>query len=146
MWRRTRWVSASRSTGASMTIGGPPASGVYEPDASRRTSAMVLTPLTSRARSMWRVTDSAPPSSDSPAPVLRLLVQCPDGPGIVAAVSQFLFSHGANIMQADQFSTADGAGRFFLRVEFQTEALDLDRDALRSDEHTSELQSLMRTS
>ncbi len=56
--------------------------------------------------------------------VLRLLVQCPDRPGIVAAVSQFLFAHGANIMQADQFSTADGAGRFFLRVEFQTDGLD----------------------
>ena len=61
------------------------------------------------------------------ADVLRLLVQCPDRPGIVAAVSQFLFVHGANIMQADQFSTADGAGRFFLRVEFQTHGLDVDR-------------------
>ncbi|MCA9847687.1 MAG: formyltetrahydrofolate deformylase [Dehalococcoidia bacterium] len=60
----------------------------------------------------------------APTNVLRLLVQCPDRPGIVAAVSQFLFVHGANIMQADQFSTADGAGRFFLRVEFQTDALD----------------------
>ena len=62
--------------------------------------------------------------------VLRLLVQCPDRPGIVAAVSQFLFAHGANIMQADQFSTADGAGRFFLRVEFQTEALDCSQEEL----------------
>src|SRR5690606_39069886 len=64
------------------------------------------------------------------ANVLRLLVQCPDRPGIVAAVSQFLFSHGANIMQADQFSTADGAGWFFLRIEFQAGGLDVDRDAL----------------
>ncbi len=64
------------------------------------------------------------------APVLRLLVQCPDRPGIVAAVSQFLFSHGANIMQADQFSTADGAGWFFLRIEFQAAGPDVDRDAL----------------
>ena len=65
-----------------------------------------------------------------PASVLRLLVQCPDRPGIVAAVSQYLFAHGANIMQADQFSTADGAGRFFLRVEFQTEALDVTQEDL----------------
>ncbi|MFA7249460.1 MAG: formyltetrahydrofolate deformylase [Dehalococcoidia bacterium] len=57
-------------------------------------------------------------------PPARLLVQCPDRPGIVAAVSQFLFQHGANIMQADQYSTAGGAGRFFLRVEFQTDGLD----------------------
>src|SRR3546814_6245834 len=80
-----------------------------------------------------------------PASVLRLLVQCPDRPGIVAAVSQYLFAHGANIMQADQFSTADGAGRFFLRVEFQTDALDVTQEELearfaaRSEEHTSEL-------
>ena len=68
-----------------------------------------------------------PASSD----VLRLLVQCPDRPGIVAAVSQFLFQHGANIMQADQFSTADdGDGRFYLRVEFQVEGLDASREEL----------------
>ncbi len=66
------------------------------------------------------------------SPVLRLLVQCPDRPGIVAAVSRFLFEHGANIMQADQFSTAGGSGRFFLRIEFQTAALDLDQEALAS--------------
>ncbi|MDP2327853.1 MAG: formyltetrahydrofolate deformylase [Dehalococcoidia bacterium] len=64
------------------------------------------------------------------APVLRLIVQCPDRPGIVAAVSRFLFEHGANIMQADQFSTAGGSGRFFLRIEFQTADLDLPREAL----------------
>ncbi|MDA1010028.1 MAG: formyltetrahydrofolate deformylase [Chloroflexi bacterium] len=62
--------------------------------------------------------------------VLRLLVQCPDRPGIVAAVSQFLFAHGANILQADQFSTTEGAGRFFLRIEFQAEGLDATREEL----------------
>ena len=60
---------------------------------------------------------------------LRLLIQCPDRPGIVAAVSTFLFQHGANIVQADQYSTAfeggAGAGRFFLRVEFEPGGLDL---------------------
>lgn len=66
----------------------------------------------------------------TPAPAaLRLLVQCPDRPGIVAAVSTFLFRHGANIVQADQYSSASegdgGAARFFLRVEFETTALDL---------------------
>ena len=66
-------------------------------------------------------------NGQSPA---RLLVQCPDRPGIVAAASQFLFQHGANIMQADQYSTAGGAGRFFLRVEFQTVGLDRAIDAL----------------
>ncbi len=47
----------------------------------------------------------------------RLLVSCPDRPGIVAAVSGFLAEHGANIVHADQHTThADR--RFFLRVEF----------------------------
>ncbi|MCK9486327.1 MAG: formyltetrahydrofolate deformylase [Dehalococcoidia bacterium] len=66
----------------------------------------------------------------SASTVLRLLIQCPDRPGIVAAVSQFLFSHGANIVQADQFSTAGGTGWFFLRIEFQVDGLDVDREAL----------------
>jgi formyltetrahydrofolate deformylase len=54
----------------------------------------------------------------------RLLVQCPDRPGIVAAVSTFLFEHGANIVQADQYSSDDGSGRFFLRMEYDVAGLD----------------------
>lgn len=47
----------------------------------------------------------------------RLLVSCPDQPGIVAAVSGFLADQEANIVHADQHTThADR--RFFLRVEF----------------------------
>ena len=47
----------------------------------------------------------------------RLLVSCPDRPGIVAAVSGFLAEQGANIVHADQHTThADR--RFFLRIEF----------------------------
>ncbi|EKN66242.1 formyltetrahydrofolate deformylase [Schinkia azotoformans] len=49
----------------------------------------------------------------------RLLISCPDQPGIVAAVSKFLFDHGANILQSDQYSIdPEGGGRFFMRVEF----------------------------
>jgi len=50
--------------------------------------------------------------------VARLLISCPDRPGIVAAVSQFLFEHGANIIHSDQHSTEQGQGTFFMRVEF----------------------------
>lgn len=60
----------------------------------------------------------------------RLLVTCPDRPGIVAAVTTFLFHHGANITELDQHSSDAFGGRFFLRLEFQTPALDLGRDAL----------------
>jgi formyltetrahydrofolate deformylase len=48
----------------------------------------------------------------------RLVVTCPDRPGIVAAISRFLFEAGANIVHSDQHSTDPEGGRFFLRVEF----------------------------
>jgi formyltetrahydrofolate deformylase len=49
---------------------------------------------------------------------LRLLISCPDRPGIVAAVSGFLFDWGANIVRSDQYSSDPEGGRFFLRMEF----------------------------
>jgi formyltetrahydrofolate deformylase len=47
-----------------------------------------------------------------------LLIGCPDRPGIVAAVSGFLFERGANIVSSQQYSTDPSGGRFFLRTEF----------------------------
>lgn len=55
----------------------------------------------------------------------RLLVQCPDRPGIVAVVSEHLYRHGANIVQGDQHSTGGAAPRFFLRIEFDLASLDV---------------------
>jgi formyltetrahydrofolate deformylase len=52
-----------------------------------------------------------------------LLVSCPDQPGIVAAVSQFLFSHNANIIESSQYSTNPEGGTFFIRIEFECPAL-----------------------
>ena len=49
----------------------------------------------------------------------RLLISCPDRPGVVAAVSHFLFDRGANIIHSDQHSTEHGGGTFFMRTEFQ---------------------------
>ena len=60
----------------------------------------------------------------------RLLVSCPDRPGIVAAVSSFLFHHGANIVSSDQHSTDPEGGRFLMRMEFSTAGLGLGRDEL----------------
>ncbi|RYG49669.1 formyltetrahydrofolate deformylase [bacterium] len=48
-----------------------------------------------------------------------MLVSCPDRPGIVAAVSRFLFEQGANLVHADQHTTHAAPRRFFLRVEFE---------------------------
>ncbi len=55
----------------------------------------------------------------------RMLITCPDRPGIVSAVSRFLFEHGANIVQSDQHSTDPEGGRFFMRIEF--DMVDLER-------------------
>jgi formyltetrahydrofolate deformylase len=60
----------------------------------------------------------------------RLLVSCPDRPGIVAAVSQFLYEHGANIIESDQYSTDPEGGAFFLRTVFHRAGLAAMRDEL----------------
>jgi formyltetrahydrofolate deformylase len=54
----------------------------------------------------------------------RLLISCPDGPGIVAAVSNFLFERGANIVTSDQYSTHPERGTFFMRLAFYLPALE----------------------
>ncbi|MFU1798331.1 formyltetrahydrofolate deformylase [Paenibacillus azoreducens] len=54
----------------------------------------------------------------------RMLISCPDGPGIVAAVSHFLHQHGANIVQSDQYTMDPEGGMFFMRVEFDLAELD----------------------
>ena len=57
----------------------------------------------------------------------RLLISCPDGPGIVAAVSRFLFEQGANIVSSDQYSTDPEHGSFFMRSAFFLPAIEQDR-------------------
>jgi formyltetrahydrofolate deformylase len=50
--------------------------------------------------------------------VLRLLIVCPDRPGIISTVSRFLFGAGANIVRSDQYSSDPQGGTFYLRMEF----------------------------
>jgi formyltetrahydrofolate deformylase len=66
----------------------------------------------------------------TPDTTARLLITCPDRPGIVAAVTTFLFQHGANITELDQHSSDPEGGKFFMRLEFQTPHLDLTKPAL----------------
>jgi formyltetrahydrofolate deformylase len=47
----------------------------------------------------------------------RLLLACPDRPGLIAAVSGFLADAGLNIVDADQHSSNEG--RFFMRMVFE---------------------------
>ncbi|MFD2114464.1 formyltetrahydrofolate deformylase [Paenibacillus yanchengensis] len=56
----------------------------------------------------------------------RMLISCPDRPGIVSAVSQFLYEHGANIIQSDQYTMDPEGGMFFIRFEFELK--DMDRE------------------
>ncbi|MEE4249350.1 MAG: ACT domain-containing protein, partial [Alcanivoracaceae bacterium] len=74
-------------------------------------------------------TDAAPANAST----ARLLVTCPDQPGIISAVSTFLYHHGANITDLDQHSSDLNGGRFFLRLEFQTPDLDCSLDALEAN-------------
>jgi formyltetrahydrofolate deformylase len=66
----------------------------------------------------------------------RLLIDCADQPGIVAAVSGFLFEQGANIVSSHQYSSDPIGGRFYLRTEFFLEGLAKDRERFRHSFHT----------
>ena len=65
-----------------------------------------------------------PVGSDDPhADIGRLLVTCPDRPGIVAGVSRCLYDHGANIVESQQYSTNPSGGTFFLLIGFHLPGL-----------------------
>ena len=61
-----------------------------------------------------------------------LLVDCPDQRGIVAAISDFLFRHNANILHADQHQDAD-LGLFLTRVEWDLAGFQLQPSDFRKD-------------
>lgn len=51
-------------------------------------------------------------------PHYTLTLSCPDGPGLVAAVSGFLANHSCNILESQQFNDREDA-QFFMRVVFE---------------------------
>lgn len=63
----------------------------------------------------------------------RILVKCPDRPGIVAALSKFLFEHDANIIESSQYSTDPEGGSFFIRIEFHCPELLERRQQIEAD-------------
>jgi formyltetrahydrofolate deformylase len=69
------------------------------------------------------------PPPDASSSIHRLLVSCPDRPGIVAAISSFLADSGANIISSDQYSTNPEGGTFFLRMAFHLPMDAVQRDA-----------------
>jgi formyltetrahydrofolate deformylase len=66
-------------------------------------------------KAILRVNRDHPRIADLP-PTSRLLLACPDQPGLIAAVSGFLADAGRNIIDADQHSSREG--RFFMRMAF----------------------------
>jgi len=63
----------------------------------------------------------------------RMLISCPDKAGIVAAVSQFLYEQGANIVQSDQYTMDPEGGMFFMRIEFDLQDLEKRLPSLQED-------------
>ncbi len=61
-----------------------------------------------------------------------LLISCPDQKGLVATISNFLYTHGANILHADQHQDND-VGMFFMRVEWDLDGFELAEEALRAE-------------
>ncbi|MEC8824785.1 MAG: formyltetrahydrofolate deformylase [Verrucomicrobiota bacterium] len=68
-------------------------------------------------------------SKDSPTTIL--LVSCPDQPGIVAAVSAFLYENQGNIVDVDQHVDSE-YGVFLMRVEWETNGFAVARDEIGS--------------
>lgn len=68
-------------------------------------------------------------------PLATLLVSCRDRTGLVAALSDFVFRHGGNIIDLDQHSeTAPGetTGTFLMRLVFDTAGMRLDQQGIRT--------------
>jgi formyltetrahydrofolate deformylase len=61
-----------------------------------------------------------------------LTVNCPDGPGLVHAVSGFVTQHGGNILESQQFDDRQNQ-RFFLRVRYEAANGATTLEGMRSD-------------
>jgi formyltetrahydrofolate deformylase len=72
---------------------------------------------------------TVPMSAPADEHLATLLVSCPDRRGIVAALAQVLYGHGANILDSDQH-TDSVAQQFFQRIRFDISELLTDRGTL----------------
>jgi formyltetrahydrofolate deformylase len=58
---------------------------------------------------------------------VRLLIDCPDHKGLIAAVSSFIALHNGNILSADQHVSGPPNSTFFMRMEIESTGLGLGR-------------------
>ena len=76
-------------------------------------------------------TETHHPAPKAPTTVEHVLtLDCPEGPGIVHAVSGFLLEHGCDIIDNKQFGERS-EGHFFMRVHFVSEGDDSTLQVLR---------------
>lgn len=59
---------------------------------------------------------------------IRLLIDCPDHRGLIAAASSFIALHNGNILSADQYVSDPPNGTFFMRMEIEGQGFGLGRD------------------
>ncbi|MGO9915130.1 MAG: ACT domain-containing protein, partial [Isosphaeraceae bacterium] len=59
---------------------------------------------------------------------IRLLIDCPDHRGLIAAVSGFIALHNGNILSADEHVSDTPSGTFFMRMEIEGRGFGLGRD------------------
>ena len=59
---------------------------------------------------------------------IRLLIDCPDHKGLIAAVSSFIALHNGNILSADQYVSDPPYGTLFMRMEIEGQGFGLGRD------------------
>jgi formyltetrahydrofolate deformylase len=67
----------------------------------------------------------------TPPVTATLLVSCSDRTGLVAALSQFVFDYGGNILDADQHADLE-TGLFFMRLVWSLDGFKLDRGGLQA--------------
>ncbi len=62
-------------------------------------------------------------------PTATLLISCPDSPGLVAKIANFIYANGGNIIYADRH-TDFATSLFLIRIEWQLEGFNLPREAI----------------
>ncbi|MGK7952865.1 MAG: formyltetrahydrofolate deformylase [Xenococcaceae cyanobacterium] len=63
------------------------------------------------------------------SPTATLLISCPDRPGLVAKIANFIYANGGNIIHADQHSDLT-TGLFLTRIEWQLDGFNLPRNVI----------------
>jgi formyltetrahydrofolate deformylase len=59
---------------------------------------------------------------------IRLLIDCPDHKGLIAAISSFIALHNGNILSADQHVSDAPQPTFFMRLEIESKGFGLGQD------------------